>query len=322
MLFSRFARRFFVGFWSTMRESRFDKLVAGCTVAYLVVHGVIRERWEFVTPIVWAVCLIVVVHAFGAAHAVSKEISKEIEQSPVERETPIFSPTGKKATVISESPAHGNYRLKLYGFAVLITLPCLCMAIWVGEPYPGTGQDERAYLKATYEGVSYDRLGDIRAKVVFVNVGKLQASPKSLFYSAAVISKPLSPIELDRFFSTAFFENQATAISYNPNTFDIGDQWEQNPVASVGFEPEEYRQNREAIDTGQKLIYVFGTTSYQDRLGKMVVDSCVIFRGPDFTRVAVCDGHNGPRDLSKATRLIHPLVRLVLYIQDFVVRHL
>lgn len=107
-----------------MRESSFDKIVGGLTVVYVLGRGLIAQRWEFVTLIVWAVCLIVAWHALKAAVAVSAEISQEIAHASGEKETSILSPLGGHAT-ISVTPVKPRlYRLQLFGAATIIWAFC------------------------------------------------------------------------------------------------------------------------------------------------------------------------------------------------------
>jgi hypothetical protein len=133
----RFTRRFVSSFWKTMRESLYDKIVTVCTVAYFFAYGLLKDRWELVTPFVWTICLIAIYHVFEAAIAVSGEIGREASNSVSERETPILAPSGQHAIVSVASVAPKFYRLQLYSTATIISLLCVCLSLYVGYKRKG-----------------------------------------------------------------------------------------------------------------------------------------------------------------------------------------
>jgi len=111
---ARFFRTFFARFGETMWDGYFDKLVLAATLIYIVAHGFVTEKWEIVAPVAWGLCVVVVIHGFGAAWEVSKEIKKEVEEAR------------PKGFASNESVAVYPFlfRIKLYAIACLLLAIC------------------------------------------------------------------------------------------------------------------------------------------------------------------------------------------------------
>jgi len=117
-LLTRFFREFLKQFWPTVTENKFDKIVVAAAVVYLFFRRLIGERWEFVIPLVWAVCFIAVYHAFKAAHSVKKEIDVELCEQP----SPLYDPSGQHPTIPHQATMPFLYGVRLYGIASVFLL--------------------------------------------------------------------------------------------------------------------------------------------------------------------------------------------------------
>jgi hypothetical protein len=152
-LLMRFARRFVAHFGAVVRESIWDRVILAATIVYLVLHGLVTKRLELVTPVVWGLCALVSFHAFKAAFMVGKEIKKGVSTFVTEQESPIFTPTGKHATVLIERPvAPRFYQLKLYGVALLIFFLCASasFSIWQRDHFVVSASDAKAQLSLQF----------------------------------------------------------------------------------------------------------------------------------------------------------------------------
>jgi hypothetical protein len=113
-LTARFFQTFFKRFFDTMRESRLDKAILVVTILYIVVYKLATDRLEFIVTTVWGICAIVVVHAFEAAWAVSKEVKQEGQNALPKG----FAPTS------NERIYPVLYKTLLYGLACLLLMIC------------------------------------------------------------------------------------------------------------------------------------------------------------------------------------------------------
>lgn len=138
---ARFARVFFKRFGATLRESIFDKVIVAATIVYFLVLGIATKHWEFITPIVWGVCAIIVYHAIDAARAVNREIKAESTSESLGKELPVYGPDGKFVRVdVADIPPR-FFRAQLFGFALLISGLC-CFASWSAFKFSRRSSEE------------------------------------------------------------------------------------------------------------------------------------------------------------------------------------
>lgn len=107
-----------------MKESPFDKLVIVCTLIFFVLRGIFWQRWEFVAPLVWAICAVVLVHAVIAALKVSAEIGKEAVQPATEIRSSILTPSGEPVRINIAHETPRAYKLQLLAAVILVAGLC------------------------------------------------------------------------------------------------------------------------------------------------------------------------------------------------------
>jgi len=83
----------------TWRENKLDFVIIVTTTVYFFYKGIVNQHWDYVAPMLWAICAILVNHFFNATRQVKREIEQESEKWTIARESLILPPTGHLYTV-------------------------------------------------------------------------------------------------------------------------------------------------------------------------------------------------------------------------------
>jgi hypothetical protein len=117
---------FFKRFFPSMKE----KLVHGAIMVGALYVAYLRGRaaeefWEIVAPVLWVLSAILIWHALVTAIRLNREIKLENNTGSIERELPIFSSSGTRATIRVAPQVIPFYKLKI----VCITLILCIIAV-------------------------------------------------------------------------------------------------------------------------------------------------------------------------------------------------
>jgi hypothetical protein len=106
----------------TLKESPVDWIILAIPIFYYVAMGLLDKHVEQYLPIVWAISLLVTVHAFSSAKTVSREIAQEAIESARPKESKIYTPYGNRASVVPPVVSRKFYTIKLYGIAFAVSI--------------------------------------------------------------------------------------------------------------------------------------------------------------------------------------------------------
>src|SRR3984885_7441105 len=113
-ILARFRDAFLKGFTRSWKELVIHGLILGGTLLYWRnIGGIKAHFWESAAPWLWALCIVIVWHAFKAAYLLDKEIGS----SPSHGVSTIVSEYGKPFDLpVAKVPF---YRIRVWGMAVI-----------------------------------------------------------------------------------------------------------------------------------------------------------------------------------------------------------
>jgi hypothetical protein len=114
-----------------VKDKTIDGALLCLTLAFWVLTGRFKEHlWENVLPWVGAICLIIVWHAVASAIILTRQISQGA--FAMEQESPLFLPSGKKATSSAVDEHIAHHEIKIWGLAIMLCVTALlaCYLTW------------------------------------------------------------------------------------------------------------------------------------------------------------------------------------------------
>jgi hypothetical protein len=125
-LLLRFTSIFLKSFLPSMKEKIIHGLLLVATLLFWIISGRVTEHlWENVAPWIWALSIILIYHALLSAVKLNREIDTEQRDGFIERESPIFSASGRRATWPVQPEPIPQYHLKIICLALLFCGPAL-----------------------------------------------------------------------------------------------------------------------------------------------------------------------------------------------------
>jgi hypothetical protein len=166
------------------------------------------------------------------------------------------------------------------------------------KPKVEFGSDTRAFLKSVPLTSIIDDVGhELTVRGYTANIGALDAKPHAAIFAFIRFRKEMTEAEENELFEQ--FQVGGGKASWNYNRVGYWARADTQPFEVTGspeFEiPEDFARTWDEVNQGSLLAYVLIRHIYEDKLGRMVTESCYIMRGPKFIEMRTCLTHNGPR---------------------------
>lgn len=263
-----------------MWEGRLDKAILAATVVFIVGHGLVTDKWEFLSSAVWGVCTIIVVHAFEAAHTVSKEVNRGVADA---------CPKGFAPATTIKYPF--LYKTQTYGLACLLLALCAYCSylVWTAN----VDRMDRQVIIPQIEVLPY-RLGEaVQVKIHAKHIASPHSAYRGYFQMQVirdVIVEGGSPAE-QKGIEDAFWDSFMNTTDQNAPSHHIDLNLPFDKEVSLPEAAKFTDDDTRALISGTKSLYIAGLI--RDTSGKSETPYCAI-KSPHSSGGVIyyCQSHN------------------------------